>query len=120
MLRSGGDPGSIHFKGYPPLVEAANLNLVEFARVLLESGAKTDVRTGGLYTPIMLSTDYLESTDMLELLRAHDADPNFMAPRKWTPLLGAARAGRLKHAELLITAGADIAHTMEGGWTPSI
>ncbi len=95
------EPGVAH-----PLHFAVMAGNAEAARVLLERGADPDADSK-LGTPMMIAAGRGRE-NLVEILLAHNADPNIGGGReKRTPLHTAAFAGALEVVQILLTNGAD-------------
>ncbi|KAJ7611566.1 ankyrin repeat domain-containing protein [Mycena polygramma] len=85
---------------------------VEFARILLASGADPDIPDTADNTPLQTACS-CESPDMVKLLLESGADPNVEGGESGTALQAAAACGNAAVVRLLLEAGADV--NIQGG-----
>ncbi|KAJ7623023.1 hypothetical protein DFH06DRAFT_1230702 [Mycena polygramma] len=85
---------------------------VEFARILLASGADPDIPDTAENTPLQTACS-CESPDMVKLLLESGADPNVEGGEYGTALQAAAACGNAEVVRLLLEAGADV--NVQGG-----
>ncbi|HTE19425.1 MAG TPA: ankyrin repeat domain-containing protein, partial [Armatimonadota bacterium] len=108
LLKSGVDPNALNSFKTPPLLGALLLpsDTVETVRVLLEGGARTDVRDAQGRTPLILAAAR-GSLDVLRALLQARADVNARSQSGETALLAALQREAAEAALLLVQHGAD-------------
>ncbi|WP_022979225.1 ankyrin repeat domain-containing protein, partial [Ideonella sp. B508-1] len=97
--------------GETPLMMAALKGRVEVMNTLIQRGARIN-KTG--WTPLHYAAAG-PSLDAVELLLAHDAALEAIAPNGNTPLMMAAGYGAIDSARLLLRRGADARPRNKGG-----
>lgn len=137
LLKAGADANSLSTEGETALMTVARTGVVEAAKVLLDHGAKVNVREEWHgQTALMWAVDEQHPAMVKELI-AHGADVNAVSnvnkwerqntaePReKWlplgglTPLLFAARQGCVECEQILVDAGAKINTADPDGISP--
>ena len=92
---------------------------VDVAKLVIGAKASLEVRTRvGSITPLILASKN-GSAEMVELLLAAGADPNHASSTGTTALMGAAMAGSVASANVLVDAAADVnARETHHGQTP--
>ena len=117
--------------GRTPLLWAATHWNYDFARTLLEKGARITAVNHRGRTVLHLTVDSsngrktsgqkvvppMPREQMLRLLLQNGADANAASDGGWTPLHNAAQKGLTAIVEILLKAGADINATLENGMT---
>ena len=88
----------------------------DIARLLVSSGANTDLRTISGKVALHLAAAN-GSREMVELLLNHSANPNSSDDDGWTALLIAVYKGYKEIVELLLTYNADLHARDKEGWT---
>lgn len=123
LIGKGADPNVADAAGATPLMWA--LEDTRKVRILLEAGAKADVRSGDGLTPMLMAVDLACSADVVRLLLEHGAkarpdqgtDPLVMAARNSDPesmkLLAAARGGKYPSGALTGAAFQDCMECVE-------
>ena len=109
---------AISSDGWPPLHLAAAFGNAEAVKLLLEHGADVHavspaMRNQAMHAAVALRND----PETVRLLLAHGADVNALQMGGFTPLHGAASAGKDEVAEVLLAAGADRSRKCDRGKT---
>jgi ankyrin repeat protein len=111
--------------GSSPLHIAAELGLLDIARLLISKGACIAAKDFNLMTPLHSAAqghydknDDIHQSDITQLLIAKGADYNARDKFGNTPLIYAAQYGNYKIVELLISKGVDINEKGNGDNTP--
>ena len=102
-LAAGADPNHTSPTGWTPLSTAVDKNLPEMVELLLRVGANPSDR--GRTKSLLFRAAQLESSDMVGLLLAADADPNEAVFRGLRPIDSGAASFEV--VRLLLEAGAD-------------
>src|SRR5262249_38526462 len=76
-------------------------------KLLLEAGAKPDLKLGDGQTPLLLALQMTSRTDAAELLLTHRANVNFQSKTGRTPLLVAVLVNSKEVVQKLLDKGAD-------------
>jgi ankyrin repeat protein len=115
LIQHGADPNRPTSAGYLPLVIAASKPRGRGLRPLLAAGANPNVTGPGGETPLLIAVRHKLAAPVRWLLEA-GADPNVAFPetcsldsdasKRATPLIYAARSGRMRLVETLLNAGA--------------
>jgi WD40 repeat protein/ankyrin repeat protein/tetratricopeptide (TPR) repeat protein len=105
LIRAGGDVNAGTLTGTTPLHVAAK-DWEQAARLLLDSGARTELRDGKGMTPLHIAVLF-DNAATTRLLLQHRAAIEARANNGQTPLLLASNRGSLEVVKLLLGAGAD-------------
>ena len=98
----------INNNGDSPLIMAAYKGKKWVVSLLIEAGAKIDIRDrASSATPLMIAS-YQNYYDIVDMLIDSKADINAVDMVGWTSLMSAAAAGNLDIIELLIDSAADV------------
>jgi len=105
-------------EGYAPLLNATRFGFVDIAGFLLDRHVPVDQTDRDHWTALMYAA-WDDSAPLVELLVRHHANLYATDDKGLTPLAIAAQNGKLKAAQALVDAGADVnAPVGEGGYTP--
>ena len=107
LLTSETDPDTPDLDGTTPLHWAAHRDDLVAAEVLLDAGARTDLRNRYGATALLVAATN-GSPSMLERLLAAGADPNISLPEGETALMRTARTGRTEGVLALLARGAAV------------
>lgn len=119
LLAFGAEAQTLDDSGASALADAANLGLVDVARLLLKHGASVQAREPFGDGPILLGVARLcTAGEMFDLLIAHGADVHDRDHLGNTPLHGAADAGNVVGIRRLLAHGADRSRLNDWGETP--
>jgi len=105
-------------EGNTPLINATRFTFIEAATYLAEH--KADVNQGDRsdWTPLMYAA-WQDDPELVSMLIKHGAKIDVVSTDGLTPLAIAAQNGKIKAAEALVAAGADVnAPVAKGGYTP--
>jgi ankyrin repeat protein len=130
LLEAGADPNRATMMGETPLMACARTGSEEAVVALLDHGAAVDTREDSHGQTALMWAATQENPDVVRILIAHGADVHarsivhllpvsygegdpfsltVMEPQRGsTPLLFAARHGRIENAQLLVDAGANV------------
>lgn len=130
LLDAGADPSTATMMGETALMTCARTGNADAVAALLDHGASVDAREGSHGQTALMWAAAQENPDVVRVLLAHGADVHarsdvhllpvsygegdpfsltVMEPQRGsTPLLFAARNGRISNAQLLLDAGADV------------
>ena len=102
-------PDDINRKGsfWAPLWVATNKRYLDIARLLLEHGARVNIRGYGDWT-LLHRASYGGDSDVIQLLLEHGADVDCTNDSGGTPLHLASQVGCTKAMQLLLEHGADV------------
>ena len=119
LIEHGADVNQPSRRGYPLHIAAghASSNRVEIVKLLLENGAKVDVRAKNHSTPLHW-TDEDKGAEVAKLLINHGANVNAVSKINETPLHWSARKEELAVMKVLINHGAIIDSKNYVGMTP--
>jgi len=105
--------------GWTPLHLAAFFGKIDAARLLLNKGAKVDLRSTNEMQNLPLHAAAAgRHPDLVKLLLDHGAAANARQHGGWTPLHSAAQNGDLDSARALIDGGADVQTRADNNQTP--
>ena len=116
LVRAGANVNELHADGRPPLFEAMYQDRPALVSLMLEHGANANALSrpktgaGAVAVAVTLRDDRPEGG---QALLAHDASVDQPDEHGWTPLLLAAKGGRLADLRMLIEHGADLNATIE-------
>ncbi len=116
VLKAGVDPNSLNSMGRSALNIAADHGNLEIVQLLLDDGAKVDLRSWGFSTALFSATG-AEHAQIMKLLIARGADVNAQDEQQYRPLHLAARKSR-ECVEILISAGAEVNCLESHGYSP--
>jgi quinoprotein dehydrogenase-associated probable ABC transporter substrate-binding protein len=118
LLAHGAHPDARDGEGYTPLINATRFSFLDVATYL--AGHKADVNLGDRndWTPLMYAA-WQDNPDLVAMLMKHGAKIDVVSTDGLTPLAIAAQNGKIKAAQALVAAGADVnAPVAKGGYTP--
>jgi quinoprotein dehydrogenase-associated probable ABC transporter substrate-binding protein len=105
-------------EGYTPLINATRFSFVEIASALADHKADVNLADHTGWTALMYAA-WQDDPDLVALLMRHGAKIDAVNSDGLTPLAIAAQNGKIKAAEALVAAGADVnAPVAKGGYTP--
>jgi quinoprotein dehydrogenase-associated probable ABC transporter substrate-binding protein len=105
-------------EGYTPLINATRFSFVEIATYLADHKADANLADHTHWTPLMYAA-WQDNPDLVAMLMKHGAKIDAVNDDGLTPLAIAAQNGKIKAAEALVAAGADVnAPVAKGGYTP--
>ena len=105
-------------EGYTPLINATRFGFAEVATILVEHKADPNLPDRTNWTPLMFAA-WADSPTLVKMLIAHGAKLESADKEGLTPLGIAAQNGKVKAAEALVSAGADVNMPVaKGGYTP--
>lgn len=116
LLVEGASPNVRDYWQDSPLLVSVRLEDIELVQVLLDAGARVDVKGRG-YTPLGLAARNNNLTIIQHLLRA-GADPDRKSDDGDYPIHAAVRAGHGAVVERLLSAGADLLRFDRDGLSP--
>ena len=114
LVKAGADVNAVEWDGGTALTIAAQRKNVKVVRYLLEHAADPNK----VQPPGRTALEVAETPELTEVLLKAGADPNVKATDGDTPLMNAARWGRVEQAKLLLAAGADPNVSTAYGMTP--
>jgi len=118
LLAHGAHPDARDGEGYTPLINATRFSFVEVATYLAEHKADVNLGDRNDWTPLMYAA-WQDNPELVSMLMKHGAKIDVVAVDGLTPLAIAAQNGKIKAAEALVAAGADVnAPVAKGGYTP--
>ena len=104
--------------GYTPLINATRFGFVEVARYIADHGADVNKPDLSSWTPLMYAA-WADSPDLVAMLLTKKAKLDAADNTGLTPLAIAAQNGKVKAAQALVAAGADVnAPVAKGDYTP--
>ena len=107
FLMKGVDPDTTRDQnGWTALHEAAGLNHVSVAKLLIAAGANPNFATLGDRTPLH-DASKCGHEEMVTVLLTAGANPNFVTSGGWTPLHFAVRYGKVNIVQILLGARAN-------------
>jgi ankyrin repeat protein len=105
-------------EGNTPLINAVRFGFVDLATVLLEHKADPNQTNLGNWTALMYAA-WDDSPAMVTVLVKHGARLDALDNNGLTPLAIASQNAKIKSAEALVAAGADVnSPVAKGGYTP--
>ena len=107
LLELGADPAQIGYGEMTALHAAAGAKGKPFLRILLDSGASPDLQDGRTQAPVLAQALMTGNRDAVQLLLAHQANPNLADRSGDTPLHVAAQISDYASLVTLLEAGAD-------------
>jgi quinoprotein dehydrogenase-associated probable ABC transporter substrate-binding protein len=118
LLSHGAHPDARDGAGYTALINATRFNFVEVAAYLADHKADVNVADRSQWTPLMYAA-WQDSPELVAMLVKYGAKIDIINDDGLTPLAIAAQNGKIKSAEALVAAGADVnAPVAKGGYTP--
>ncbi len=120
LIDHGADVNAqVSSSGPTALILAVARNDIQVAKILLDKGAKINVRDKDLrFDTPMARAAFLGNLDMLMLLVKRGGDVNYKSADGATPLIRAVQGRKLHSAEFLIQQSASINERDAGGFTP--
>ncbi|MDD9901580.1 MAG: ankyrin repeat domain-containing protein [Alphaproteobacteria bacterium] len=109
LIRNGADPEACNQEDsvtYTALMRAAQNDMVDFARDLINCGANINATNNRDYTALMWAA-FLNNTDVALLLLDHGADVNVQGCEGRTALILAAEYGNVRLVDRLLECGAN-------------
>lgn len=119
----GVDINKFNEEGLNPLITAISGGHLDVVKILLEQGAKIDIKPSSvnskfdLAAPLVMATD-LGYIEIVETLLDHGATVDFETPRGQTPFYLASCGNQVRVMEVLLEYGAEIENRDQYGWTP--
>ncbi len=118
LLKHGAHVDSRDGDGNTPLVSAVRFGFVDVVTVLVDHKADPNQANLGNWTPLMYAA-WGDSPDLVNLLIKHGAKLDAVDNDGLTALAIASQNAKIKAAEALVAAGADVnAPVAKGGYTP--
>jgi len=118
LLGHGAHVDALDGEGYPPLINATRFGFLDVATFLAERHAPVDETDRGHWTALMYAA-WADQPPLIEMLLHQGAKIDVTDDKGQTPLAIASQNGKLKAAQALVVAGADVnAPVGEGGYTP--
>jgi quinoprotein dehydrogenase-associated probable ABC transporter substrate-binding protein len=118
LLKHGAHVDSRDGDGNTPLVSAVRFGFVDVVTVLVDHKADPNQPNLGNWTPLMYAA-WGDSPDLVNVLARHGAKLDAVDNDGLTPLAIASQNAKIKAAEALVAAGADVnAPVAKGGYTP--
>jgi quinoprotein dehydrogenase-associated probable ABC transporter substrate-binding protein len=118
LLTHGAQANSHDGEGYTPLISAIRSGFVAVATYLAEHKADANLTDRSGWTPLMWAT-WADNPALVNMLLSHGAKLDHTDNDGLTPLAIAAQNGKVKAAQALLDAGADVnAPIAQGGYTP--
>jgi quinoprotein dehydrogenase-associated probable ABC transporter substrate-binding protein len=118
LLKHGAHLDSRDGDGNTPLVNAVRFGFVDVATVLVDHKADPNLANLGNWTPLMYAA-WGDSPDLVNVLARHGAKLDAVDNDGLTALAIASQNAKIKAAEALVAAGADVnAPVAKGGYTP--
>jgi quinoprotein dehydrogenase-associated probable ABC transporter substrate-binding protein len=118
LLKHGAHVDSRDGDGNTPLVSAVRFGFVDVVTVLVDHKADPNQPNLGNWTPLMYAA-WGDSPDLVNVLTRHGAKLDAVDNDGLTPLAIASQNAKIKAAEALVAAGADVnAPVAKGGYTP--
>lgn len=117
LLAQGADPDKVVELEYNALQWAVREGDVAVARILLDHGAKVDLRDGDGWSPLMFAV-WRNNPDMIRLLIERHANLDEYSGNGWSPLSVAITYGGADQVRQLVEAGVDVNAANAAGYTP--
>jgi quinoprotein dehydrogenase-associated probable ABC transporter substrate-binding protein len=118
LLSHGAHADSTDGEGNTPLINAVRFGFVDLATLLLDHKADPNQTNLGNWTALMYAA-WDDSPEMVTVLAKHAAKLDAVDNDGLTPLAIASQNAKIKAAEALVTAGADVnSPVAKGGYTP--
>lgn len=117
LLAQGADPDKVVELEYNALQWAVREGDVAVARILLEHGAKVNLRDSDGWSPLMFAM-WRNNPDMIRLLIDKHANLDEYSGNGWNPLSVAITYGGVDQVRQLIEAGANVNAANVAGYTP--
>jgi ankyrin repeat protein len=118
LLKHGAHVDSRDGEGNTPLINAVRFSFVDVATELLANKADANQTNLGNWTPLMYAA-WNDKPDLVGMLTKHGASLTSVDNDGLTPLAIASQNAKVKAAEALVAAGADVnAPVAKGGYTP--
>jgi quinoprotein dehydrogenase-associated probable ABC transporter substrate-binding protein len=118
LLKHGAHVDSRDGEGNTPLINAVRFSFVDVATELLANKADANQTNLGNWTPLMYAA-WNDKPDLVGMLTKHGASLTLVDNDGLTPLAIASQNAKVKAAEALVAAGADVnAPVAKGGYTP--
>jgi ankyrin repeat protein len=118
LVAHGAHVESLDGEKYSPLLNAARFGFLDIGRFLIDSKADPNQADRGGWTPIMYGA-WRDDPALIQMLLAHGAKRDAVDNDGLTAMAIAAQNGKIKAANALIAAGADVnAPVGKGGYTP--
>jgi len=118
LLKHGAHVDSRDGEGNTPLVNAVRFGFVDVSTELLGDKADANQPNLGNWTPLMYAA-WNDNPDLVSLLTKHGASLSSVDNDGLTPLAIASQNAKVKAADALVAAGADVnAPVAKGGYTP--
>ena len=118
LVGHGAHVDAVDGEGHPALVNAARYGFKSVAVLLVEHKAAVDLADRSGWTPLMYAA-WDDDPALANLLLEHGAKLTATDQDGLTPLAIAAQNGKIKAAQALVIAGADVnAPVAKGGYTP--
>ena len=118
LLKHGAHVDARDGEGYTPLINAVRFGFVDITTELLDHKADPNGRNLGNWTALMYAA-WADNPDLVKLLAAHGAKLEAVDSDGLTPLAIASQNSKIKAADALVGAGADVNEPVaKGGYTP--
>jgi quinoprotein dehydrogenase-associated probable ABC transporter substrate-binding protein len=118
LLAHGAHPDARDGEGYTALINATRFSFVEVATYLAEHKADVNLGDRNDWTPLTYAA-WQDNSELVVMLMKHGAKIDVVSIDGLTPLAIAAQNGKIKAAQALVAAGADVnAPVAKGGYTP--
>lgn len=118
LLAHGAHADARDGEGNTPLINATRFSFVEIATYLAEHKADVNLGDRNDWTPLMFAA-WQDNPELVSMLMKHGAKIDVVSNDGLTPLAIAAQNAKIKAAEALVAAGADVnAPVAKGGYTP--
>lgn len=115
LILSQGTKVNEKVEGITALIVAAQRGHVQIVEALLKNNANANIKSPEGHTALTYAAENSHDGIVGALIR-NGAKVN-LNNKGWTPLMSAARFGRLRNAELLLENGADVKMTLNNGLT---
>jgi quinoprotein dehydrogenase-associated probable ABC transporter substrate-binding protein len=118
LLAHGAHADARDGEGYTALINATRFSFVEVATYLAEHKANVNLGDRNDWTPLTYAA-WQDNSELVAMLMKHGAKIDVVSVDGLTPLAIAAQNGKIKAAQALVAAGADVnAPVAKGGYTP--